>query len=139
MSTSGFDRRLARAGLADLTAAIGCAVFGGVYEYFSHGVWSGHLVYAFLFLLVGGALPCSALALSGCRHPLGRWSLGLYHAGLAALTAGSLMQGALEIYGTSSSLIRFYGIGGGILLSAGALVYLAGRIGGLAPSAAKRP
>ena len=96
-----------------MTAAIGCAVFGGVYEYFSHGVWSGHLVYAFLFLLAGGALPCSVLALCGCRHPPGRWSLGLYHAGLAALTVGSLMQGAL--------------------------VYLAGRIGGTAPSAAKRP
>ena len=32
-------------------------LFGAVYEYFSHGVFSAFMVYAFLIPLLGGYLP----------------------------------------------------------------------------------
>lgn len=39
-----------------LTAGIACALFGLIYEIFSHEVYSFYMIYAFLILLVPGAL-----------------------------------------------------------------------------------
>ena len=40
-----------------LAAAVFCALFGAVYEIFSHGVFSFFMIYAFAFPLVLGAVP----------------------------------------------------------------------------------
>lgn len=40
-----------------LIISIAVALFGAVYEYFSFGVWSAFMVYAFMVPLLGGALP----------------------------------------------------------------------------------
>lgn len=104
-----------------LLAAGFCALFGGVYEHFSHGVYSPAMVYAFAYPLAGGAIPFLALALFH-RSP-GSYQV-LYHCGIATLTLGSIIQGILEIYGTASSLTLFYPCVGWFLAGAGILIWL---------------
>ena len=111
MSTSATDRTA----FAYLLATSFTALFGGVYEVFSHGVWSGWMVYAFAFPLVLGALPFMRLSLQ--RQPLPYpWCCRLHHAGVATLTVGSVMQGVLAIYGTTNQLILIYWVVGAALL-----------------------
>ena len=40
-------------------AALGTAIFAAIYECFSHRVYSGFMIFAFLVPLLGGVLPCS--------------------------------------------------------------------------------
>lgn len=91
------------------------ALFGGGYEIFSHGVWSGWMVYAFAFPLALGALPFGWMALKRRILPC-RWWCQLHHAGVATLTAGSLVQGVLSIYGTTNRLTSVYWVIGGLLM-----------------------
>lgn len=118
MSTSGIEsgrKGMARTGLAYVYVSVFLALFGAVYEYFSHGVFSYYMAYAFGFTLAGGALPFFHIAFSRAHLP-GRACLNLYHAGIATLSAGSLFQGALEIYGTTNRLTCVYWIVGTALL-----------------------
>lgn len=84
------------------------AVFGLVYEHFSHGVTSYYMLFAFLIpLLVGAARLLPVFRKRGGLF----WSCGTL-----TLTVGSLLRGALEIYGTTSRLCGIYWIlGGGFL------------------------
>lgn len=109
-----FTSATERTAFAYLLAAVFIAFFGGIYELFSHGVWSGWMVYAFVFPLGLGALPFSWLALR--RKPLPR-GCGLYHAAVAAFTVGSIMEGVLAIYGTTNHLTIWYWIAGCLLLT----------------------
>ena len=111
MSTSATERTA----FLYLLTTIVVAAFGSVYELFSHGVWSGFMVYAFAFPLVLGALPNAWLALH--KHPLPRpWVYRLHHAGVATLTLGSVMEGVFAIYGTTNTLTMAYWIVGLALL-----------------------
>lgn len=104
-------------------AAVVCALFGAVYERFSHGVYSYRMIYAFAFPLLLSVLPLYLI--EALRAPLPdpvHW--GLYHAGVATLTVGSLVSGALEIYGTTSPLIAVYWIAGEALTLLGGLLFL---------------
>ena len=100
------------------------ALFGGVYEQFSHGVYSSFMIYAFAIPLVLGALPY-ALALYRQRYP-GRAFLGIWNAGIAVLSVGSVMRGVLDIYGTTNALIVVYPVAGCILLTLGVLLLICG-------------
>ena len=126
MSTSATTRKLSslqRLILIDLGAAVLCALSGAVYERFSHGVYSYYMLYAFAFPLVLGALPLYLFEiLHGPFH--GRLCWGLYHAGIATLTVGSMVSGALEIYGTTSPLTYVYWIVGEALTLLGGLLFL---------------
>lgn len=126
MSTSAIEGRrgrLLQAAFAYLAISLFCALLGGVYEHFGHGVYSFFMRYAFAFPLAGGALPLMALALfARCRFP-GRLALNLYNSGIAALTVGSLLKGALDIYGTTNALIPVYWIAGAAFVAAGGLAY----------------
>ena len=122
--TEAKARAAARTAFAYLLVSLFCAVFGGVYEVFSHQVYSFYMLYAFLFPLAGGALPFSVFHLAGGRKYPGAAARGLYHAGLAALTVGSLLRGVLDIYGTTNRLAGWYWIAGFSLLAAGLAVYL---------------
>ena len=131
MSTSVTERtgrRMLRTAFAYLLIALFCALFGAVYEMFSHGVFSFFMLYAFLWPLAGGALPFVELAMLDRRQPKGR-SCGLWHAGIAALTVGSIVQGVLEIYGTTNRLVNVYWYVGGLLIAAAMIdQYVFGRI-----------
>ncbi len=126
MSTSATTRKLfplQKLILVDLAATVACALFGAVYERFGHGVYSYRMLYAFAFPLLLGVTPLYLL--DALRVPLpGRLRWGLYHAGVAALTVGSLVSGALEIYGTTSPLVAVYWFVGEGLILLGGLLFL---------------
>ena len=109
LSLSATDlRHLAvRRGFLYLAVTMLCAGFGAVYEYFSHGVYSYYMLYAFAFPLCGGVLPCFLWAHTRL-HPPGLVAQRFYHAGIATWTIGSMVQGILEIYGTSNYLTQIY-------------------------------
>ena len=100
-----------------LLAAGFLAFFGAVYELFSHGVYSGWMLFAFAIPLLLGALPYELLLRLG-RRP-GQAFLQLWNAGVACLSMGCVFQGVLAIYGTTNSLIVVYPIAGGLLLLLG--------------------
>ena len=113
--------------LIDLIATLFCGFFGAVYELFSHGVYSYGMLYAFAFPLVLGALPLLLITMRRAPYP-GRFARCVCHAGIAALTVGSLVSGALEIYGTTNPLTLVYWIAGGALTALGAAAYLISRL-----------
>ena len=108
-----------------LLIAIFCALFGIIYEQFSHGVYSGYMIYAFAFPLIGGTLPFAALSLFAHGLLPGRLSRFLYNAGIAALTVGSIMKGVLEIYGTTNDLLIIYRFAGFGFVGTGLMIYAA--------------
>lgn len=113
MSISG-ERRTA---LRYLLVSALCAVFALVYELFSHGVLSWYMALLPLWPLLGGALPFGVMARLHVRPA--QLTRCLWHAGLTALTMGSLMTGVFEIYGSMSSLVRVYWTAGACLMAAG--------------------
>ena len=103
-----------------------CALFGWVYEMFSHGVYSNYMMYAFLFPLIGGTL--YNLTLYCLRFRLQRGlSLIFYNTGIAALTIGSIVRGILYIYGTDNILANVYRYAGVILVCLGVVFYAVDR------------
>lgn len=116
-------QEMKKTGFIYLLIALFCILFGAIYESFSHGVYSGYMIYAFVFPLAGGTLPFYALSFSQRQFFPERLSLNLYHSGIAALTVGSIFQGVLEIYGTTNRLVRVYGMLGIFFVCAGLLSY----------------
>lgn len=115
-------RSMAKTGFIYLFISIFCILFGAVYEYFSHEVYSYFMMYTFIFPLVGGALPFWGLAF--CSLPLpGRISCNLYHSGIAALTISGLFEGVLKIYGTTNRLALVYWILGAVEFLGGLILY----------------
>ena len=109
--------------------SIFCAAFGGIYEIFSHGVYSNYMMYAFLFPLIGGTLYNLILyCFSRLRLQRGL-SLIFYNTGIAALTIGSIVRGILDIYGTDNILVNVYRYAGVILVCLGAVFYAVDRRG----------
>lgn len=113
----------AETGFLYLAWTLFCVLFGAVYEYFSHDVFSYYMLYAFAFPLAGGVLPFFILAFTHCPLP-GRISLNLYHSGISTLTVGSIFQGAIEIYGTTNRLVSVYWITGAGFTVLGFLSFL---------------
>lgn len=110
-------------GFSYLCIALICALFGAIYEVFSYGVYSFFMIYAFAFPLIGGSLYFFALDLFGKRVP-GRLSLNLYNSGIATLTIGCILEGILEIYGTTNSLTSVYWFVGILFVLVGILFYI---------------
>lgn len=117
-------KHIVKTGYIYLLISLFCVLFGAVYEYFSHEVYSGYMIYAFVFPLAGGTLPLMSLARFGCRHLPGRITLNLYNAGIAALTVGSIMEGVMEIYGTTNDMLKVYWIVGFGFAGTGLLLYV---------------
>lgn len=89
-----------------------------IYENFSHEVYSGFMIYAFLFPLAGGTLPFWIISLY-YKKPLKRLPINLYNSGIATLTIGSIMTGILEIFGTTNDIVQIYWfVGVGFIIAA---------------------
>lgn len=105
-----------------LICSIFLALFGGIYEHFSFGVYSNFMLYSFAFPLVGGCLPAlifNLLPVSKGPKPITAW---LQRCGLATLSVGSIIRGVLDIYGTENLLTTWYWlVGGGLCVLAGIL------------------
>ena len=117
LSTLVTNRTHLKTAFTYLLISIFVALFGGIYEVFSHGVYSNFMLYAFAFPLVGGCLPFFALGMwsyvGGEKHPIHfsaprKLTRNLYHSGIATLTIGSVIRGVLDIYGTTNFLTNFY-------------------------------
>ena len=115
---------MAKTALIYLLISLFCAFFGGVYEFFSHEVYSFFMIYAFVFPLVFGTLPYLVLSLLGRKRLPRTVARNFSHSGVATLTIGSIIQGVLEIYGTTNELTRIYWITGIGLFLAGLAAYL---------------
>lgn len=95
-----------------------CAVFGGIYEVFSHEVYSFYMIYAFLIPLVLGVGALMLIMMYGKKKP-NEWSLRFWNLGIIALTVGCIFKGVLEIFGTTNRLVIVYPVAAAILLSLG--------------------
>lgn len=124
MSTSDIDRKSGRCAFIYLVISIFVALFGGIYETFSHGVYSYYMLYAFAFPLVGGVLPALTFSLAENRRGPSPAARILYHCGIATFTVGSIVKGVLEIYGTTNVLAGVYFPTAGILVAAGIAIHL---------------
>lgn len=113
-------RRLSR---RYLIAAGAVLAFGLLYECFGHGVLSAFMLGAFLVPLAGGALPCFLLYRFGKLCMPGALPFRLWHFGLAALTVGCVIEGVLDIYGTTNQLIYVYWYVGGGLAALAVVLY----------------
>ena len=122
-SENDITRQASKTAFVYLLISLFCALFGAVYEMFSHGVYSFYMLYAFAFPLAGGTLPFFAISLFQKRYPE-TVTRNIYHSGIATLTVGSIIQGVLEIYGTTNRLAGIYWLVGVILLLAGIMFYL---------------
>ena len=123
LSTSADEYRGADCGrmaFACLILTVIMAVIGEVYEYFSFGVFSFPMLYAFKFYLIGGVL---FWQLIGRKHKYVSPGFAcLWNAGLTTLTVGGLVYGALEIYGTYHPLTAVFWIAGGVLMLLGIVI-----------------
>ncbi len=116
-------RAIARTGFFCLLCSIFCAIFGAIYETFSHDVYSNFMLYAFFIPLIGGTLPYFSLSFSKRLILPKKPAIYLHNFGLATLTVGCLMKGVLEIYGTENTLLVVYAICGTIFVFLGILHY----------------
>ena len=94
-------------------------LFGAVYEIYSHEVYSYYMLYAFAFPLIGGTLVFNILSFLKLQKYPNAISRNLYHSGIATLTVGSVVQGVLEIYGTTNALSDYYWSVGIVLIVIG--------------------
>ena len=105
-----------KTGMKYLTASIVIAAAAAVYGLFSHGVSSYFMTYAFMIPLLGGAMPHLIVALKTADGEEGGSAMEPHAesgacfkdaqlAVIATLTAGSLLKGVLDIYGTTNRLL----------------------------------
>ena len=118
------DISLKRNLLGNIAGTVFLALFGAVYELFSHEVYSYFMIYAFAVPLMLGVMPYALLLIS--RKVPGRAALNLWNSGIAALSVGCVFRGVLEIYGTTNSLSVIYPISGLLLLTAGLITGIVG-------------
>ena len=111
------DISLKRNLLGNIAGTVFLALFGAVYELFSHEVYSYFMIYAFSVPLMLGVMPYALLLIS--RKVPGRAALNLWNSGIAALSVGCVFRGVLEIYGTTNSFSVIYPVSGLLLLTAG--------------------
>ncbi len=102
--------------LGTLAGTVFLALFGAVYEVFSHGVYSYWMIYAFAIPLVMGVIPYTILLI---RHKTPEKAfLRLLSAAIAVFSVGCVFIGVLEIYGTTNKLVTVYPIAGSLPLTA---------------------
>ncbi len=83
------------------------ALFGAIYELFSHEVYSYYMIYAFAIPLIMGLTPfliCRFIM----KKELPIVSSYCWNCSIATLTIGSMFKGVLDIYGTTNRLIYVY-------------------------------
>ncbi|MDY3766696.1 MAG: hypothetical protein SO016_08415 [Lachnospiraceae bacterium] len=123
ISDTDTKRSAAKTAFVYLLTALFCALFGAIYERYSHEVYSFYMIYSFMFPLAGGTLPFLAISLLRIKKYPRALSRNLYHSGIATLTVGSIIRGILDIYGTTNRLIRWYWYAGILFIIAAILFF----------------
>ena len=98
----------------NLAGTIFLAVFGAIYEYYSHGVYSYYMIYAFMIPLIMGVIPYIHLLTRG-KFVSGMF-LNFWNSAIATLSMGCVFQGVLKIYGTTNKLVIIYPVVTAILI-----------------------
>lgn len=106
-----------------LIIALFFVIFGAVYEIFSHEVYSYHMIYAFVYPLAGGCLVYNLIAKFGKKYP-NTLTQNIYNSGIATLTIGSIVQGIIEIYGTTNECVGVYFFVGTAMVLTGCILYI---------------
>lgn len=119
-------KRAAKTALVYLLVSLFFVLFGAVYEIYSHEVYSYYMLYAFAFPLVGGTLVFNILSFLKLQKYPNAIARNLYHSGIATLTVGSVVQGVLEIYGTTNALSDYYWSVGIVLIVIGVVAGIVG-------------
>lgn len=114
------------------------AVFGYVYELFSHGVSSPYMVWLFVIPFTVGCLPDLVVRLAPALGAGGDWAQIFRAFAVATLTVGAAVEGVVEIYGTTSEYGVWYLAAGLALLAVAVVLDIAGR-GGRALSSRNTP
>ena len=101
-------------------------LFGGVYEIFSHNVFSPAMYLAWIIPCVLGAFVYLALAFIPLEKVPGMATACVYNFGVAMLTIRSIFIGVIEIYGTTNRLmLTIYTVLSIVFLTIGGAAYLA--------------
>lgn len=116
------NKRLQKHLIGSIISALFCALFAAVYESFSFGVYSYFMLFAFGVPLLGCSLPYSIIIFRNKNIP-DMLALRLWNSGIAILTVGSIIQGVIEIYGTTNHFIIIYLIAGIIFCISGLVVW----------------
>lgn len=107
-----------------LCTALLTALVGAIYEKFSHMVYSDFMLYAFAIPLICGTFLLTLfLFLPKWKRP-SKLTLRFWASAVAVFTVGSLMQGVLEIYGTTNHLMKAYPIVGVAFVVLAVVCYL---------------
>ena len=102
-------------------------IFGQIYEYFSHGVYSSYMMFAFLIPFIGLFIPSLLNNLILKRKITDNVTLP-WKCGIATLTVGSIYKGILEIYGISGTFEHVYLIIGSLLCIIATIVLITARV-----------
>ena len=103
------------------------ALFGFVYEQFSHNVHTFYMWFAWIWPLGFGVVPYLLLYLLPIKKVPGLISESVYNLGVALLTARSIYIGVIVIYNTTNdSMVLVYTIVSIVCLCLGASMYLVG-------------
>lgn len=107
LSVSGTERsgkEIEKLVFTYLIVTLVCAIFGAVYEFFSHGVYSYYMLYAFMIPFLGGTVYFYGILYFRSKIP-GCIARRFQHFGILTLTVGCVVCGILEIYGTTNESI----------------------------------
>lgn len=105
------------------------ALFGFVYEQFSHGVNSNHMWFAWVRPLLAGVAVYILLYFLPLKKVPDMLTECIYNFGVAMFTTHSIMLGVLEIYGkTNSKMVLAYIILFHIFMLGGIALYVVGLI-----------
>lgn len=121
------EHKFLKHALVMLFVTLFLALFGAVYEMFSHEVYSYYMIYAFAIPLVLGVLPNLLLAMQN-KFFCSKLSTSLWNFGVMTLTLGSTVKGVIDIYGTTNGKVILYLWGGLILLSLAIICLILERI-----------
>ena len=103
------------------------ALFGFVYEQFSHNVHTFYMWFAWIWPLGFGVIPYLLLYLLPIKKVPGLISESIYNLGVALLTARSIYIGVIVIYNTTGeTMILIYTILSIVCLTLGVLLYFVG-------------
>lgn len=116
MSTSDIKKKIKQF----LIITIITLLFSIIYEYFSFGVISKYMILAPLIPLILGVLTYLLLK----NKKVGYIESSMYSNGVYTLLIGSILQGVLEIYGTTNKLMIIYLVVGIGLIFISLIIYI---------------
>lgn len=111
-------------GTVYIIATLFCILFAMIYEFFSHDVYSNFMIYSFTIPLIFGVIMYFTMYLLKIKKLPNKIENNLYNASIATFTFGEIMQGVLEIYGTTNSKIYLYLIVGALFFMISLISYI---------------